>query len=177
MSRIGTVTLQAAGFSALSTTLAQAITAWQTQDMSFDAYALLSFMAIAIIMTPPNYLYQKWLEDSFPTSVPARDGNDKAVGERLSKTHTVIKFFMDQTFGAMANTACFIVLAGLAQGLTLCMLRTKLDREFFTMLTAGWKLWPWCTLANLVIVPFDYRMMVGNVVGVCWGVYVTLSQM
>lgn len=42
------------------------------------------------------------------------------------------------------------------------------------MLTASWRVWPTVTLLNLVVVPFDYRMIVGNLVGVCWGVYVTL---
>lgn len=84
---------------------------------------------------------------------------------------------MDQSIGAIMNTAGFIVLVGLAQGMRLSMIGTKLNREFVSMLTAGWRVWPWCTWANLVVVPFDYRMTVGNIVGVYWGVYVALSQM
>ena len=43
------------------------------------------------------------------------------------------------------------------------------------MLTAGWKVWPMVTLLNLVVVPFEQRMIVGNIAGVCWGVYINLK--
>lgn len=158
-SQIITVTIQAALFSALSTTLAQSITAYQqhtqtlqtfasnatfpkspsyshthahtqlpsaTQSLlqAFNLYSILSFMLIAIIMTPPNYLYQRFLEDNFPSKLAkARSGgtikgNDKGKleRERLSKSNTLAKLCLDQSIGAMANTAGLIVLAGLAKG-------------------------------------------------------------
>lgn len=75
-------------------------------------------------MTPPNYLYQRYLEDTFPSKVAkARSGGSikgnergKLEGERLSKSNTLAKFCLDQSIGAMVNTAGFIVLAGLAKG-------------------------------------------------------------
>lgn len=178
-SRIISVTLQAAAFSALSTTVAQAITAYHTQKFTFDALSLLSFMVIAVIMTPPNYLYQKWLEDTFPAKVAAKgERKDKSENrERLSKSNTVAKFFLDQSIGAACNTAGFIILAGIAKGMSGAEIVKSVNKDFVPMLLAGWKVWPTVTLANLVVVPFDYRMTVGNVVGVCWGVYVTLRTM
>lgn len=50
-------------------------------------------------------------------------------------------------------------------------------QEFLPMLLASWRVWPMVTLLNLLVVPFDYRMMVGNSVGVLWGVYVTMQAM
>ena len=45
------------------------------------------------------------------------------------------------------------------------------------MLMAGYKFWPVVTLVNLVIVPFDQRMLVGGLAGLAWGIYVSLTQM
>lgn len=76
-------------------------------------------MAIAVIMTPPNYIYQRFLEDTFPSKGPsglAANGKAKGEGKRLSKSNTLAKFCLDQSLGAMVNTAGFIVLAGLAKG-------------------------------------------------------------
>lgn len=42
------------------------------------------------------------------------------------------------------------------------------------MLLAGYKLWPLVCLLNLVAVPFEYRMLVGNGAAFGWGVYVSL---
>lgn len=42
------------------------------------------------------------------------------------------------------------------------------------MVTAGYKLWPMVCLLNLCVVPFDYRMLVGNTAAFAWGIYVSL---
>lgn len=128
-SQIITVTVQGVLFSALSTILAQSITAWREQKFTVDVSSFFMFMLIAIVMTPPNYLYQKYLEDSFPARIPldsdpktsdGRGGGGEVVPkygrDRLSKTNTVVKFCLDQSLGAMANTAGFILLVGLLRG-------------------------------------------------------------
>lgn len=123
-SQIITVTIQGALFSALSTILAQSITAWRQQKLTIDIPSFFMFILIAIVMTPPNYLYQKFLEDSFPARIPTEvnrkksdgDGVVKRQGDRLSKTNTVVKFCLDQSLGAMVNTAGFILLVGLLRG-------------------------------------------------------------
>lgn len=52
-----------------------------------------------------------------------------------------------------------------------------LFQDFWPMLSAGWRVWPAVTLLNLLVIPFDYRMLVGNVAGVMWGVYITMKAM
>ena len=45
------------------------------------------------------------------------------------------------------------------------------------MLLAGYKLWPMVCLLNLAVVPFEYRMIVGNTAAFGWGVYMSLSSL
>lgn len=39
---------------------------------------------------------------------------------------------------------------------------------------AGYKLWPLVSLLNFTVVPFQYRMLVGGLVGVVWGIFLSL---
>ena len=50
-------------------------------------------------------------------------------------------------------------------------------QDFWPSVMAGWRVWPMVTLLNLSVVPFEYRMTVGNTVGVFWGTYITLKTM
>ena len=45
------------------------------------------------------------------------------------------------------------------------------------MIKAGWSFWPMVSLSNLVVVPFEYRMLVGNISGLLWGTYVNLKML
>ena len=47
-------------------------------------------------------------------------------------------------------------------------------QELFPMMVAGYKFWPLVTIANLIIVPFEQRMLVGSLAGLVWGIYVSL---
>lgn len=44
------------------------------------------------------------------------------------------------------------------------------------MLSAGYRLWPLVCLLNLVVVPFEHRMLVGNGAAFGWGVYMSLRS-
>lgn len=42
------------------------------------------------------------------------------------------------------------------------------------MLLAGYRFWPLVCLLNLVMVPLEYRGLVGNGAGIVWGIFVSL---
>lgn len=70
-------------------------------------------------MTPPNYFYQKFLEDSFPARpVTSHSKAKEGVEENgsLSIGNTIRKFVLDQSLGAVANTLMFIVLVDVCKG-------------------------------------------------------------
>lgn len=80
----------------------------------------LRFALLGMITTPPNFLWQEFLEKKFPSlkstistsSSPKQTANEKKE-TRLSKTNTVAKFFLDQTIGCWINTLGFLLLIGL----------------------------------------------------------------
>lgn len=80
-----------------------------------------------MLITPPNYAFQNFLEHSFPTtttpSASEKQGleNDGKVAirheEKFSITNTAIKFFLDQSLGAAVNTVLFIAAMGMFKGM------------------------------------------------------------
>jgi protein Mpv17 len=42
------------------------------------------------------------------------------------------------------------------------------------MLLAGYRFWPIVCLLNLVMVPMEYRPLVGNGAGLVWGIIISL---
>ena len=147
---------------------------------SIDIAALLRFIVFAIIATPPNYMWQKYLEDSYPTreakQVKERKTDEKSVEEApISITNTAIKFVLDQSIGCWANTILFIVGMGIFKGQGTGQIMSIIEKDFWSMVTAGYKLWPMVCLMNLLVVPFEYRMLVGNIAAFGWGVYISLT--
>lgn len=45
------------------------------------------------------------------------------------------------------------------------------------MFIAGFKFWPLVSLANLIFVPVEQRMLVGGLAGLVWGIYVSLLEL
>jgi protein Mpv17 len=39
---------------------------------------------------------------------------------------------------------------------------------------AGWKLWPAVSILNFTVVPVQHRILVGSVVGLFWGIFLSL---
>ncbi|EFY85588.1 integral membrane protein, Mpv17/PMP22 family, putative [Metarhizium acridum CQMa 102] len=70
----------------------------------------------SIVSTPPNFLWQDFLESSFPARLPP-SGEGKSAGGKaasadeqpLSIRNTLLKFGLDQTVGATFNTLLFSV--------------------------------------------------------------------
>ncbi|ODA83330.1 hypothetical protein RJ55_01843 [Drechmeria coniospora] len=123
-------TLQAAMLGAISNVLAQFITASRTKtEFSIDWIPVLQFLLFSTVNTPPNFLWQEFLESTFPARPQplSSSGNSRAKGKQqgrkgqsdrkpeqvvreeipLSVRNTVIKFALDQTIGAAVNTLLF----------------------------------------------------------------------
>jgi hypothetical protein len=112
--------------SAVSNSLAQGFNAYREGWSAVDPVAFIHFIILAIITTPPNYKWQLWLEETFPSKPkrvgPTRAGkkeDDTVVEDEktaLSITNTAAKFLLDQTLGAGFNTLWFIVMINLLRG-------------------------------------------------------------
>lgn len=47
-------------------------------------------------------------------------------------------------------------------------------QDFWPILLAGLKMWPFVSILNFTVVPADNRLLVGNLFGVVWAVYLSL---
>jgi hypothetical protein len=136
--------------------------------------------------TPDGQAVEKKIDTTF--AQPPASSNPKA----LSIKNTAIKFALDQTFGAVANNALFIVGIAFLKGQsvdtalsalqTVCVAASMAHRyipltpsqDFFPLLFAGQKLWPLVSIISFTLVPFEHRTVFGGVIGVGWGVFLSL---
>ncbi|KAI3320763.1 Mpv17/PMP22 family protein [Xylariaceae sp. AK1471] len=133
----------------------------------------------------------------------AKEG--KLVKPKLNITNTIIKLLLDQTIGAAANTFLFSIFIHSIQAAMPRPLGTPLSNpdkslqylltwgaidygrvnwtrviadsrnEFFSILVAGWKLWPFVSLINFAFVTtIEGRNLVASLAGVVWGIYMSL---
>lgn len=92
----------------------------------------------------------------------------------LNKTNTAIKFTLDQTIGAAVNTILFLAGIDLMRGQPLNTILTHCQEAFWPIMSAGQKLWPAVSIFNFTMVPVQYRTVVGSIVGLFWGIYLSL---
>ncbi|OAL50053.1 hypothetical protein IQ07DRAFT_587733 [Pyrenochaeta sp. DS3sAY3a] len=185
-------TLQGAVLSITSNVLAQAITSYQDKTpFSLDFTQVFRFALFSILSNPPNILWQSFLEDAFPTSLPAsapptekpksKSAPPAHTETRTSKTNILIKFALDQTVGALVNTLMFLayisfVNAPRVPGTDVGALVLKECAErTWPMMKDGYKFWPAISLISFVWVPVDKRVVFGCSVGVLWGIYLSLA--
>ncbi|KAF2873259.1 hypothetical protein BDV95DRAFT_605816 [Massariosphaeria phaeospora] len=182
-------TLQGAVLSMTSNILAQAISSYRDdKPFALNISPVLKFAIFSIISSPPNIVWQSYLEDLFPTNVPASAPlkekpapASKASHTQLSKRNVLIKFLLDQTIGAVVNTLLFLVFMGYVnapqtakQG-TWNIVGQEVKDKLYPMLKDGYKFWPAVSLTSFLWVPVDKRVVFGCAVGVFWGIYLSLA--
>ncbi|KAI1339339.1 Mpv17/PMP22 family protein [Xylariaceae sp. FL0016] len=226
-SPIVTATAQSALLAATSNVLAQVITSYQAETpLVVDWVPIFQFVVYAFLNIPPNFLWQEFLEATFPAThiSPTREaiasaskGSEKELEEeaaegklvepRLNKGNTAIKLVLDQTIGAAVNTFLFSLfihgiqatmprpfgtalsapeesgryLSALLSG---AVKTGKVDwgvvvqqstEEFWPIMQAGWKLWPFVSLVNFAFIKsIEGRNLVGSLAGVVWGIYMSM---
>jgi protein Mpv17 len=108
-------------------------------------------------------------------SVPSQPVSAAKKAQRsLNKKNTAIKFALDQTIGTAANTVIFIAGIALLRGQSWEVIGRDVVEQFWPMIFAGQKLWPAVSLLQFTVVPFEYRTLVGSLVGLVWGVILSL---
>ncbi|KAL0937732.1 integral membrane mpv17 pmp22 [Colletotrichum truncatum] len=132
---IVSATLQSAALAGTSNLLAQALTAYRSDSqLVIDWVPVFQFVLNAIVTTPPNFMWQEFLEESFPAShvSPTEDAvasaaannekeldreerENKLVEPKLNIRNTLIKLLLDQTVGSALNTIAFSMFMGSIQ--------------------------------------------------------------
>ncbi|KAG4432823.1 hypothetical protein IFR05_011688 [Cadophora sp. M221] len=176
-----TATTQAVFLGSLSNVIAQAFSSYDSQKLfSFDVKDILRFAILGAVTTPPNFLWQNFLEKKFPSKKEIVQEESKKSDSvenkegRLSKTNTVAKFFLDQTIGCWLNTLAFLLLFGFLKGKGALEIENEVKTGFWSMVFSSYRFWPLVTLTNLILVPPSQRILVGNLAGLAWGIFVNL---
>jgi protein Mpv17 len=94
---------------------------------------------------------------------------------RLNLPNTLIKFAIDQTLNASLNTLAFSFLLAGFRGATMDQAVHATRTEFWPLMLAGYKLWPFVSFVNYAVVKtVAGRTLVGSLAGVAWTVYLSL---
>ncbi|KAL7906515.1 hypothetical protein GGI35DRAFT_471075 [Trichoderma velutinum] len=156
----------AAALSTTSNFCAQFIEAyWNNSIFHLDHIQLFRFIVCTLITTPPNYLWQQFLEKSFPAYPPIRQSRDHggkdielkameeaaagaSIGEgfqsqpeattqsKFSIRNTLTKWFIDCiTAGAIMNTVAFLVIMGLLKGQPMAQISSNIKATMATDFT------------------------------------------
>jgi len=94
--------------------------------------------------------------------------------QSLHKINTAKKFALDQTIGAVVNTVAFVAFFAALSGKDSNAIQRTVRRETLPLMMAGWKLWPAVSFLNFTVVPMHRRILVGSIVGLFWGIYLSL---
>jgi len=96
--------------------------------------------------------------------------------ERLSIRNLIIKILLDQTVSASINTLMFSLAFAGFNGLGYADAWSEARDQFWDLMVAGWKLWPLVSLINFSVVKsVEGRNLVGNLAGLVWGIYLSLT--
>jgi protein Mpv17 len=136
---------------------------------------------------PPPPTRQSYIERLLPGETfvlhPADETPEKSseppkpprVVSYLNIPNTIAKFLIDQSLCASVNTVAFITAMAYFKGKPTAEVVQVVQRDFWPLLTAGWRLWPVVSLTNYAVIKdIPTRTLVGNMAGVAWNVYLSL---
>jgi len=69
-------------------------------------------MLFSAITTTPNYLWQSWMENRWPSTETRQKKGGRKI-PHISFSNVVVKFILDQTLGSVVNTMLYFVVMGL----------------------------------------------------------------
>ncbi|KAK9581242.1 hypothetical protein V6Z92_008329 [Aspergillus fumigatus] len=153
---IATATLQAALVNAGSNVLAQGIRAWRDEGLESR--------------------FPGSSEDTSVTQSTAEKHGSKQGKQKLNVKNIVAKVVIDQTIGGAINTVVFVMTMGLLRGQDFEVVKAQIQNDFWPIMFAGFKLWPFVSILNFTVVPADKRLLVGSLFGVIWAVYLSLMS-
>ncbi|KAF7908446.1 uncharacterized protein EAF01_004201 [Botrytis porri] len=182
-SAVVNTTVQSCVLSGISNIIAQYISAYQRNaQFTINWTPVLYFVLYGLLSAPPNFYLQSLLESLLPSKKPTSPQKISEKESALSKpalsiTNTILKVFIDQTLLALLNVMLFLITFSLFRGATLPQAIQSAQNEYWGMMKAGWKLWPFVSLSNFAVIKsVQGRALLGSLAGIGWNVYLGLVQ-
>lgn len=136
---------------------------------------LAQFVIFTLLSCPPNILWQEYLEYKFPGQTLAPSSSTDSIYEKqLDVPNTLRKLLFDQTLGAFVNTIAFVAAMAAFKGRSAKAVQREVERDVIPLMINSWKVWPFVACANFVFVPVNRRVIVGSIVGLFWGIYLSM---
>ncbi|GAM85513.1 hypothetical protein ANO11243_035200 [Dothideomycetidae sp. 11243] len=193
---IVTATLQANALAVASNITAQLLDHWRKREpLYLSAGDLLRFLLLNIIVCPPNFLWQAFLERRFPAykkpppapAAPDLSGLEKGTLPEAAEEqegdadfdwgNTAKKWFLDCiTVGAVGNTLAFLVIMGVLKGKDVVQIQEAVRKiqDMLPIIFAGYKVWPVASIVSFTFIPWERRIVFLSFVGFIWGIYMSL---
>ncbi|CAL3964336.1 unnamed protein product [Diplocarpon coronariae] len=189
--------IQSCILNAISNLMAQTIKAYRNNTpLTINWTPVFQFVLFNAVNSPPNFLWQSFLESFFPSHhlVPSdtamavaasniereldrEENTDEILESKLSIKNTLIKFLLDQTIGAFMNTFLFSFAFAGFRGAGYTEAVQIATEKFWPLMKAGWRLWPVVSIANYALVKsVQGRALMGSMAGMVWGIYLSLLQ-
>eukprot|EP00093_Oithona_nana_P012083 12083.XXX_83810_82989_1 [CDS] Oithona nana genome sequencing. len=93
---------------------------------------------------------------------------EKAFGPVITFRKTVQKVVVDQVGFMPVSQSIILTSLGCLQGLDFAQIKAKWKNEIATVVTTGWKIFPWIQMINFYYVPFLLRPLIINIVALFW---------
>lgn len=165
-----------------------------------DVAQLARFVIFALLTAPMNYKFQQLLEYAFPgvengpapirrRSLRHRAGHrrhddlerqveKRSPASRRPRLHwgnVLAKWFLDcLSLGTVLNTTAFLVIMGVLKGQSAHQVAANLRTQLAPIVLAGYRVWPAASLVSFTLVPLERRIAWLSLVGLLWGVYMSI---
>ena len=111
---------------------------------------------------------------SLRACVGVSSSTDTIYEKQLDIPNTARKFLFDQTLGAFVNTVAFVAAMAAFKRKGAKAVQRDVESNVIPLMINSWKVWPFVALANFTLVPVSRRVIVGSIVGLFWGIYLSM---
>ncbi|KAL6862533.1 hypothetical protein ACO1O0_002767 [Amphichorda felina] len=87
------------------------------------------------------------------------------------------KLFLDQTIGLVISACVFLTITNVARVPHPTLVIPVIRERLFSLLLAGWHIWPLVALCNFLWVPVRSRVLVAVFVGFGWSIFLSVFAM
>lgn len=165
-----------------------------------DVPQLLRFVIFSFVTAPLNYQFQLLLEHAFPgrrrrpalfrhkrsddpEQLEREREREKEMATKWSSStatsldwpNTLIKWFLDSiSLGTFLNTVAFLGIMGFLKGQPSSLILYNIQTQLAPIVFAGYRVWPIASFISFTCVPLERRIGWNSVVGLFWGVYMSM---
>ncbi|CAG8056280.1 unnamed protein product [Penicillium salamii] len=169
------VIIQSAFLKAAANTTAQVLSQRGIEaSVPIDWNRVLEFAVFGVISAPLISLWQQFLDEIFPTQYEVKSSSEKAKSLPLHWGNILLKLLLDQTIRLFVTNVAFIVCTSATRLQSIQLILREIEARIWSVLKAGWRIWPAMALINFLWVPWQWRVVVNSIVGFGWNIVLSL---